>query len=71
MTLNEKRKEVWEDENDLSEKGSFYYSEEDVKEFIKRLKEDIENAQEDYANLDWVSKDQIIEIINKRTGNLE
>ena len=51
----------------LVEKKFNYWKE----KFIKRLKEDIENAQEDYANLDWVSKDQIIEIINKRTGNLE
>ena len=28
-----------------------------------------ENAQEDYANLDWISKEQALEIINKRAGN--
>lgn len=40
----------------------------DVKEFIKIIEDDIENAQEDYANLDWISKDQVLKIINKRAG---
>jgi len=51
----------------LVEKKFNYWKE----EFIKRLKEDIENAQEDYANLDWVSKGQIRKIIDKLTGDLK
>ena len=39
-----------------------------VKEFIKLIEDDIEDAQEDYANLDWISKDQALEIIKKRAG---
>ena len=39
-----------------------------VKEFIKSIEDDIEDAQEDYANLDWVSKKQTIKIINKHFG---
>jgi len=41
----------------------------DVSEKIKKVKESLENeidtAQEDYANLDWVSKVQAIRIIDK------
>jgi hypothetical protein len=35
---------------------------EDLKE---KLKEELEEAQEDYANLDWISKEQAIKIIDK------
>jgi hypothetical protein len=34
-----------------------------------RLIDDIENAQEDYGNLDWISKDQAIKIIKKYMEN--
>lgn len=40
-----------------------------VKEFIRLLKDDIDEAQEDYANLDYVDKIHIINIINKRAGD--
>ena len=39
-----------------------------VKEFIKSIEDDIEAAQEDYANLDWISKEQALKIIKKRAG---
>lgn len=37
----------------------------------KEILEDIEEAQEDCGNLDWISKDQAIKIINKRMGGKE
>ena len=42
---------------------------EDVKEFVLQTIEDIENAQEDSGNLDWISKEQAIKIIKSRAGN--
>lgn len=63
MTLSDKRKFFqW----GFMKEG--YYLEEDVKEFIKELKEEIDNAQEDYGNLDWISKKQALDIIDKRVG---
>ena len=41
---------------------------EHFKEVIKQIKEDIENHQEDFANLDWIDKNNAIVIINKRAG---
>lgn len=41
----------------------------DVKEFIRLLKEEIDNAQEDCGNLDWISKEQALNIINKLAGD--
>ena len=41
---------------------------EDVRLAVLRLKDEIENAQEDCANLDWISKEQVLEIINKIVG---
>ena len=46
------------------------YNEEDVKLAVQQLKDRIENAQEDCGNLDWVSKDQAEEIIDKIFGDL-
>jgi len=40
-------------------------------EFIKKLKKDIDNAQEGCGNLDWVSKDQALEIIDKLAGEFK
>ena len=40
-------------------------------ELLKRLTEDIENAQEDCATLDWVNKDQAIELIREHLENFE
>lgn len=34
-------------------------------EFINELKEKIEDAEENCGNLDWISKDQAIKIINE------
>ena len=55
---------------------SFYIDESDerieafrVKEAVKKLKERTENAQEDYANLDWISKEQMIRIIEEEFGD--
>jgi hypothetical protein len=45
-----------------------YISLDNIKLFLNKLKEEIDNAQEDYANLDWVSKEQVIDLINKRAG---
>lgn len=39
--------------------------EEKKKRFVKELIKKIEDAQEDYANLDWVSKEQAIKIIKE------
>ena len=39
-----------------------------VKEFIRLLKKEMENAQENCGNLDWISKDQALEIIDKLAG---
>lgn len=44
------------------------YSEEPVKKAIKDILEEIEDAQEDCGNLDWISKDQAIKIIKQRVG---
>ena len=38
---------------------------EDVLELIEILKDKIDNAQEDFGNLDWISKEQALEIIDK------
>lgn len=38
---------------------------EKAEELEKNLKDKIDEAQEDYANLDWVSKQQAIKIIEK------
>jgi len=38
---------------------------EDVLELIEILKDKIDNAQEDFGNLDWISKKQALEIIDK------
>ena len=40
-------------------------------EAVEKLKEGIEEAQEDCANLDWISKDQAISIINKKRGEFK
>ena len=67
--------EEMEKEFDLSNKalGGEYslrtYKEKDVKEFMVVVENDIENAQEDYANLDWISKEQAIKILKKRAGD--
>ena len=47
------------------------YKEEDVKEFIRLLKEKIFEAQEDYANLDWIYKESAIKIIDELVGDLK
>ena len=39
--------------------------EEKKKRFVKELIEKIEDAQEDYANLNWVNKEQAIKIIKE------
>lgn len=58
----------------LSEKGFWrigkgnIFLEEDVKEFIRLLKEEIDNYQEDYANLDIIQKHHALEIIDKLAG---
>ena len=41
----------------------------DIKEFVKELKEDIEYAQKDCATLDVVDKDKIIKLIDKKAGD--
>ena len=38
------------------------------KEFIKRLKEELDNEQVDYANLDYIYKETAMEIIDKLAG---
>ena len=43
--------------------------EEILKEFINIVKDEIDDAQEDYGNLDWISKEQALNIIKKRAGN--
>ena len=42
-----------------------------VFEYVEKLKEEIEDAQEDCGNLDWISKDQALMIINKRMGEFK
>ena len=42
-----------------------YNPEEQTLKKVEELKENIENAQEDYGNLDWISKEQAIRIIDK------
>ena len=42
-----------------------------VKEFIKEVKEKIFEAQENYANLDWIYKESAIKIIDESVGDLE
>ena len=37
----------------------------DVLKLIKELKDKIDNAQEDCGNLDWISKEQALKIIDK------
>ena len=47
----------------ISDKGFLNYKA--LNDFIEELKEEIENAQEDYGNLDWVYKENALEIIDK------
>jgi len=42
-----------------------------LKEFIADISNDIEDAQEDYGNLDWISKEQALKIIKRRAGDLK
>ena len=37
----------------------------DILELIKELKNKIDNAEEDFGNLDWISKKQALEIIDR------
>ena len=37
----------------------------DILELIDELKNKIDDAQEDFGNLDWISKEQALEIIDK------
>ena len=39
-----------------------------VKQTMDDIKNEIDNAQEDCANLDWISKEQALKIINKHLG---
>jgi predicted acetyltransferase len=39
--------------------------EQEQKEKVDELKKQIENAQEDFGNLDWISKEQAVEIIDE------
>ena len=45
------------------------YPEKDVKKAVKELIDEIENAQEDYANLEHISKEQVVIIIKKHIGD--
>ena len=62
FNLSEKEGEAWPG-------GEHYYIESDIKEFIKRLKEEVDNSQYDYANLEHVNKDKVMEIIDKLAGS--
>ncbi|MBU0907730.1 MAG: hypothetical protein KKE05_06260, partial [Nanoarchaeota archaeon] len=37
-------------------------------DFVKELIDEIEKAEEDFANLDWITKGQAIEIIRRKFG---
>jgi len=73
---DEAREMYWEDiEGTPQQTIETYFEEntdvEEVEEEIdwEELIDDIENAQEDCGNLDWISKDQAIEIIKKYRRN--
>ena len=57
-------------EDDISDfsQGSGNIPVNTFKKVITKIKTEIENAQEDYANLDWISKEQAIKIIEKHIG---
>ena len=64
FNLSDKKQNV----HGLIEGQPAFYWEEDIKEFIRKLKEKIENAQEDCGNLDWISKTQAVNIIKLLSG---
>jgi hypothetical protein len=68
-TLSEQRECLKELTLDECDYHKFVYYEEDVKEFIKKLKYEIEDAQENYAMFDWIDKDHAIYLINKLAGD--
>lgn len=41
------------------------------KETLKKLQEDVENLQKDYANLDICDKEDVINLIKKRFGEMK
>jgi len=70
-SLSEKRKEVWEDMDDLDEHGTFHYPEKDVKEAVRRLKERFETKNFQYFKYYGKSgkmKDVVHEIIDEIFG---
>ena len=48
--------------------GNVYIYVDDVEECFKEILDEIENAEEDCANLDWISKDQALAIIKNKSG---
>ena len=64
-SLDEKIVRGWQNRDDSS-----YIYVEDVRVHIQNVINKIDNAQEDYANLDWVSKEQAIDIIKEEFGKL-
>ena len=60
---------IAEDEDDGLEKQGKYVYISDVKEFIRLLKEEIEEAQTDCANLDTIDKYDCFRIIDKLSGD--
>ena len=69
-TLKQSRKELFEEELvGKTSAGRIYRKiRNQDKEFIRMLKEEVEDSQYDYANLQHVMKDKVIEIIDKLTG---
>ncbi len=66
-------KEIWaEIDYENGNTGSILvFPSDKVKEFIADISNDIEDAQEDYGNLDWISKEQALKIIKRRAGDLK
>jgi len=70
-----KTKEFNLSEFDLSKKIYFHnecglaFTEKDIREFIEIIKEKIDNAQEDFGNLNWINKEHAINIINQYSGD--
>ena len=59
---------LFKQELDNKNKGSSTISKHRVIRIMDDIKNEIDNAQEDCANLDWISKEQALKIINKHLG---
>ena len=54
--------------SNASGRGLVRYEEEDVKEFVKKLREGIKDHGDEYGGSEWILKDQVIKEIDNLAG---